>query len=70
MLTPDTLTGTQIGGNDFGTVNETAPVDIASHGNPAKLYMIGADTDKLYEINTTTGATTRYRHSHRLRCCQ
>ena len=51
--TLNTGDATQLGSDNFGSINETKPVDIASHNN--KLYMIGADTDKLYEINTTTG---------------
>ena len=60
----DTLTGTQISDDDFGDVNETYPYDIVSHRNPnnpdstAELYMIGADTDKLYTLDTTTGGAT------------
>ena len=47
---------TQLGGDDFGAINETAPRGIASHDGA--LYMVGAATDKLYQINTTTGAAT------------
>ena len=54
----DSSTSTQIGEDDFGTVDESRPHGIASHGSPAKLYMAGADTDKLYEVDTTTGAAT------------
>ena len=52
------MTGTQIGEDDFGAVNETRPSDITSHGTPAQLYMIGRDTAKLYKVDTTTGAAT------------
>ena len=55
----DTLAGTQIGADDFGPADETHPYDIASHGSPAELYMIGAVTDSLYKINAETGEATR-----------
>ena len=51
----DTLTGTRIGTDNFGTFNETYPIGIASHGSPAKLYMIGDGHDKLYTLDTDTG---------------
>ena len=51
----DTLTGTQVGDDDFGAIEESYPWDIASHGSPAELYMIGDSTGRLYTINTDTG---------------
>ena len=54
----DTMTGTRIGDDDFGVTAETNPNDIASHGDPAKLYMIGQDHIKLYTLDTTTGKTS------------
>ena len=53
------LTGTQIGSDGFGPIDETYPFAIASHGSPAELYMVGAANDHLYTINTATGAATR-----------
>ena len=60
-IDPDTLTVTQIGSDGFGDIDETAPVAIASHrspGNPAKLYMVGDDNDRIYTLDTTTGEAT------------
>ena len=37
----DTLTGTRIGSDNFGSLQETHPIAIASHGSPAELYMVG-----------------------------
>ena len=55
----DTLTGTRIGEDGFGSVDEEHPYDIASHGSPAELYMIGAGNDRLYTLDTASGAATR-----------
>ena len=50
---PDTLTGIQVGDDDFGSVGETSPVGIVSHGSPAVLYMIGNDNDAFYTVDVT-----------------
>ena len=54
----DALVGTQVGADGFGPAGEDLPRDIASHGSPAELYMIGGTHKKLYEIDTTTGTAT------------
>ena len=54
----DTSTFTQIGDTDFG-VGESIAEGIASHGNPAELYMTGHQNKVLYTLDTTTGAATR-----------
>ena len=51
-------TATSFGTAGFG-VSETSPRGLVSHGSPAKLYMVGGTTDKLYTLNTTTGAATQ-----------
>ena len=51
----DELTATQVGSDDFGTLNETEPRGLASLGG--KLYMVGSTTDKLYEIASSGTAT-------------
>ena len=56
---PDALTGIQVGDDDFGSVGETSPVGIASHGSPAVLHMLGNDNNALYTVNTTTGMAAR-----------
>ena len=61
----DTLTFTQIGGDDDFRVGETFPTGIASHGNPAQLYMVGTRNAALYTLDTATGAATRVGSSHR-----
>ena len=49
-------TAAQLGYNNFGGINENAPSGLASHDG--KLYMVGTSTDRLYEIDTATGAAT------------
>ena len=55
----DTLTGTQIGADNFGLIHETYPFAIASHGSPDELYMVGSANDALYTVDVDTGAATR-----------
>ena len=47
-------TAVQVGGDNFGSANENTPTGLASHDD--RLYMVGASTDKLYEIDPDTGA--------------
>ena len=51
-----TNTATQLGSNNFGSTDEKTPTGLASHNG--RLYMVGTHTDRLHDIDPTTGAAT------------